>query len=133
MRRPPRSTLFPYATLFRSRVSGSGTLDRRPLELVTPAELTSTPAGWRPGAAPGRVGGGRGRPPGPPPPPPPRRPVRPPPRDRRPASGDAAHRARYLLSGAGPRRDRLGQRQLPLARGERAPGPAGPTAPPRAP
>jgi len=31
----------------RYRVSGSGTLDRRPLELVTPAELTSTPEGWR--------------------------------------------------------------------------------------
>ncbi len=31
----------------RYRVSGSGTLDRRPLELVTPAELTYTPEGWR--------------------------------------------------------------------------------------
>ncbi|HYN45788.1 MAG TPA: translocation/assembly module TamB, partial [Allosphingosinicella sp.] len=31
----------------RYRVSGSGTLDRRPLELVTPAELTNTPDGWR--------------------------------------------------------------------------------------
>jgi len=31
----------------RYRVSGSGTLDRRPLELVTPAELTATPEGWR--------------------------------------------------------------------------------------
>jgi translocation and assembly module TamB len=31
----------------RYRVSGSGTLDRRPLELVTPAELTSTAEGWR--------------------------------------------------------------------------------------
>jgi translocation and assembly module TamB len=31
----------------RYRISGSGTLDRRPLELVTPAELTETDAGWR--------------------------------------------------------------------------------------
>ena len=31
----------------RYRVSGSGTLDRRPLELVTPAELTYTAEGWR--------------------------------------------------------------------------------------
>jgi len=31
----------------RYRVSGSGTLDRRPLELVTPAELTWQPEGWR--------------------------------------------------------------------------------------
>ncbi len=31
----------------RYRVSGSGTLDRRPLELTSPAELTSTPEGWR--------------------------------------------------------------------------------------
>ena len=31
----------------RYRVSGSGTLDRRPLELVTPAELSWSEAGWR--------------------------------------------------------------------------------------
>lgn len=31
----------------RYRISGSGTLDRRPLELVTPAELSSTAEGWR--------------------------------------------------------------------------------------
>ena len=31
----------------RYRISGSGTLDRRPLELVTPAELTWTEEGWR--------------------------------------------------------------------------------------
>jgi translocation and assembly module TamB len=31
----------------RYRVSGSGTLDRRPLRLVTPAELVWTPDGWR--------------------------------------------------------------------------------------
>jgi translocation and assembly module TamB len=31
----------------RYRISGSGTLDRRPLELVTPAELTATEEGWR--------------------------------------------------------------------------------------
>src|SRR5436190_11777331 len=31
----------------RFRVSGSGTLDRRPLELVTPAMLTASEEGWR--------------------------------------------------------------------------------------
>ncbi|WP_284734541.1 translocation/assembly module TamB domain-containing protein [Sphingosinicella terrae] len=31
----------------RYRISGSGTLDRRPLELVSAAILTSTPEGWR--------------------------------------------------------------------------------------
>jgi translocation and assembly module TamB len=37
----------------RYRVSGSGTLDRRALQLVTPADLTWTPEGWR--LAPTRV------------------------------------------------------------------------------
>jgi translocation and assembly module TamB len=31
----------------RYRIGGSGTLDRRPLELATPAVLVSTPEGWR--------------------------------------------------------------------------------------
>ncbi|HVQ08651.1 MAG TPA: translocation/assembly module TamB domain-containing protein [Allosphingosinicella sp.] len=31
----------------RYRVSGSGTLDRRALQLITPADLTWTPEGWR--------------------------------------------------------------------------------------
>ena len=31
----------------RYRVTRRGTLDRRPLELITPAELTGTPEGWR--------------------------------------------------------------------------------------
>lgn len=31
----------------RYRITGRGTLDRRPLELVSPALLTSTPDGWR--------------------------------------------------------------------------------------
>ncbi|HYI64026.1 MAG TPA: translocation/assembly module TamB domain-containing protein [Allosphingosinicella sp.] len=42
----------------RYRVSGSGTLDRRPLELVTPAELTSTSEGWRLGRTQFRFAGG---------------------------------------------------------------------------
>lgn len=37
----------------RYRVSGGGTLDRRPLQLITPAELTWTAEGWR--LAPTRV------------------------------------------------------------------------------
>ena len=31
----------------RYRITGSGTLDRRPFELTSPAELSSTPEGWR--------------------------------------------------------------------------------------
>jgi translocation and assembly module TamB len=31
----------------RYRITGSGTLDRRPFQLTSPAELTSTPEGWR--------------------------------------------------------------------------------------
>src|SRR5947207_10007007 len=38
IRRPPRSTLFPYTTLFRSRVVGERTRQRDPL-LLAPGEL----------------------------------------------------------------------------------------------
>ena len=67
----------------RYRVSGSGTLDRRPLELVTPAELTSTRRGLAAGADPVALRRRQRQP---------RRPVRHPHRDRRPAPGDAARR-----------------------------------------
>src|SRR3712207_7002624 len=36
IRRPPRSTLFPYTTLFRSRVDGGGPPDRRGAGLRQP-------------------------------------------------------------------------------------------------
>jgi len=42
----------------RYRVSGSGTLDRRPLELVTPAELSWSAEGWRLGPTQVRFAGG---------------------------------------------------------------------------
>src|SRR3712207_9546510 len=48
MRRPPRSTLFPYTTLFRSRRAGTGRADRAPVAL--------------PHAAPGLCGADRRRP-----------------------------------------------------------------------
>jgi len=40
------------------RITGSGTLDRRPIELVSPAVLTSTPEGWRLGPTRFRFAGG---------------------------------------------------------------------------
>src|SRR3712207_7796851 len=36
IRRPPRSTLFPYTTLFRSRPSGGGALQDQPFEPPLP-------------------------------------------------------------------------------------------------
>jgi translocation and assembly module TamB len=42
----------------RYRVTGSGTLDRRPLELIGVAELTSTPEGWRLAPSQFRFAGG---------------------------------------------------------------------------
>src|SRR3712207_8362873 len=55
IRRPPRSTLFPYTTLFRSRPNRPLLAERRPLH---------GGHGWdrRPQADPLRGGGGRGRP-----------------------------------------------------------------------
>src|SRR5574341_823782 len=52
IRRPPRSTLFPYTTLFRSPPAGTGTAD---------AAAGGVPGGPAPG--PGRDGRGRGSPP----------------------------------------------------------------------
>src|SRR3712207_8517322 len=43
IRRPPRSTLFPYTTLFRSDLDGSvsrAVVDDEPLDLVEPGDLT---------------------------------------------------------------------------------------------
>src|SRR2546430_4348139 len=42
IRRPPRSTLFPYTTLFRSRCTRSGWLTVRPNDAPT---FTGTPSG----------------------------------------------------------------------------------------
>src|SRR5258707_8615337 len=39
IRRPPRSTLFPYTTLFRSLHAGHGRLENRPLDDVDAALL----------------------------------------------------------------------------------------------
>src|SRR3712207_7379718 len=50
IRRPPRSTLFPYTTLFRSQPAGAG--DRRPPDLV--------PVGHRGEVAPPRAAQPRG-------------------------------------------------------------------------
>src|SRR3712207_7237873 len=50
IRRPPRSTLFPYTTLFRSRLSPM-------LTPVSPTAATSTaPAAWPRSSRPGRGG-----------------------------------------------------------------------------
>src|SRR3712207_8269554 len=51
IRRPPRSTLFPYTTLFRSRPRRRRTRARRSYRL----------SGTRPGSAPGRGRWSRGR------------------------------------------------------------------------
>src|SRR5256885_4642456 len=47
IRRPPRSTLFPYTTLFRSLLHNSGQGVRRPAPL--PARPAGRGARWRPG------------------------------------------------------------------------------------
>src|SRR3712207_7696306 len=45
IRRPPRSTLFPYTTLFRSEILGSTTLIGQPFRLSrTPSRLVSAAA-----------------------------------------------------------------------------------------
>src|SRR2546426_8104360 len=51
IRRPPRSTLFPYTTLFRSQAAppeASRVASGRPLAVFSTASLTSVPAGGRP-------------------------------------------------------------------------------------
>src|SRR2546430_11954857 len=49
--RPPRSTLFPYTTLFRSVGTGVGDLDRDPREGGGAGPARGEPAGVREGAA----------------------------------------------------------------------------------
>src|SRR2546422_3966652 len=41
IRRPPRSTLFPYTTLFRSRDPGRETRERRAVEVRKPRQVPS--------------------------------------------------------------------------------------------
>src|SRR5256885_8984978 len=43
IRRPPRSTLFPYTTLFRSRISQEGWIERKPGYGWTFAAMLTTP------------------------------------------------------------------------------------------
>ncbi len=106
----------------RYRITGSGTLDRRPLELVGPAELTSTPDGWRLAPARFRFAGGSaslaglfG--------------------DRTEiefaARGDAVDGARHLLSAARARRHRVGHAVLPFGCRRRAADRRGQSARPR--
>src|SRR5688572_33008265 len=40
IRRPPRSTLFPYTTLFRSRIAGRGWLNRVPVASVADSAIS---------------------------------------------------------------------------------------------
>src|SRR3712207_8324492 len=65
IRRPPRSTLFPYTTLFRSRLrrrdrAAGGLLDERALPQPQAGDLRLPDGGGEGGAGGG--GGGRGRP-----------------------------------------------------------------------
>src|SRR2546427_7982198 len=47
IRRPPRSTLFPYTTLFRSQPADGGRVEWQPASVAEPAEpLQVEPAGW---------------------------------------------------------------------------------------
>src|SRR3712207_8905966 len=63
IRRPPRSTLFPYTTLFRSIRSGGGTVGSAAGELPVPRLLAAV-AGVGPlGVQPAEPAGVRGHPP----------------------------------------------------------------------
>src|SRR3712207_7683771 len=62
IRRPPRSTLFPYTTLFRSERSNPGPADRPPND--EPRQRSGAPTadagrGWPPAAPRGRRGNDR--------------------------------------------------------------------------
>src|SRR3712207_8335775 len=48
IRRPPRSTLFPYTTLFRSRTEGQGSVEASAAELLPDIDPTA-PTGLRVG------------------------------------------------------------------------------------
>src|SRR3712207_6855351 len=54
IRRPPRSTLFPYTTLFRSTTAVNGTARRRSATAAACACPRSSR--WRPGVQPARTG-----------------------------------------------------------------------------
>src|SRR3712207_8803888 len=66
IRRPPRSTLFPYTTLFRSGQAGGGPAGRRrpaPGAAPAPAGAAGGPGhGGAPGGNPPGTGPGQGRP-----------------------------------------------------------------------
>src|SRR2546430_12741927 len=47
IRRPPRSTLFPYTTLFRSAAKESTPADERPFPRHDPGHDAARPANWR--------------------------------------------------------------------------------------
>src|SRR5437763_3775398 len=47
IRLPPRSTLFPYTTLFRSRFSMSGIIIRAYTDIPRPASVTRGRSAWR--------------------------------------------------------------------------------------
>src|SRR2546430_7105260 len=51
IRRPPRSTLFPYTTLFRSKAPGGWKGQRRPLAISIFAERSARARGEEEGAA----------------------------------------------------------------------------------
>src|SRR2546422_9839492 len=62
IRRPPRSTLFPYTTLFRSDVAGARVRDavRRRDHEAAPADLAGDPAGQPLDVGKARSGGAAG-------------------------------------------------------------------------
>src|SRR2546427_6751886 len=54
IRRPPRSTLFPYTTLFRSRIRGEAALRASPaicMAIIDVATATTTDSATRPGCS----------------------------------------------------------------------------------
>src|SRR2546421_9329101 len=56
IRRPPRSTLFPYTTLFRSTISAICSLRRLPLSLaILPKRCASPRRSWLPAARSSRT------------------------------------------------------------------------------
>src|SRR2546430_8455760 len=53
IRRPPRSTLFPYTTLFRSRHARGRYWTAQPADISCPASQEKPPRGWALGPARG--------------------------------------------------------------------------------
>src|SRR3989449_6418472 len=95
IRRPPRSTLFPYTTLFRSRGAERGGVERGRRQAAEVAHATAQERRLRPvgsvspGPAEAEAGGGR---PPPPRPPPAGGPPHAPPRPRATRAGAAGRR-----------------------------------------